>query len=192
MTTVSQPPTINATQIVDTFGRPYSNVEITEHNKRVAEGAPYSRLMTPAEMLKTYRLLKNPTRVFCLATGQTLSLSTLHSCYAASNVRIDDRKRVPVSQLWLKEAACLGVFFHSVNKGGEIEWQGQILSEPVPGRFECQLYDGIMGYESEGDNLLVPKVEMQNNGWKFYASAEEMRAAYEVCEAKAGRGLVMA
>ena len=70
----------------------------------------------------------------------------------------------------------VGKFFHSVNPQGEIEWQGRVLAEPVFGRFECQLYEWIMGEPS--DVLLVPAATVKD--WKFYDSVEAWRAAYAV------------
>ncbi len=165
--------------LVDFHGRPYNEGERLEHNKRVEAGAHYAELLTVDDMLKRYRLLHNPRRVFDLESGHTYAPGAFHSAYAASNVRVG-RKRVPVTQLFMQQAAGLGgVFFHTVNAAGEIERQGQVLADKRKNKrsvYLVQLFNWLVGDEG-GDPFEVDA--RSTKGWRWYGSAEEMRSAYE-------------
>ena len=64
----------------------------------------------------------------------------------------------------------VGQFFHSF-PNGVLEWQGNIIAEPVPSIFLVQLYEWFMG-EPNGQ-FLVPLQQMVDEKWKFYLTAEE-------------------
>jgi hypothetical protein len=187
------PPVVSV--LVDMWGCPYNEGERLEHNKRVREGAPYAELLTVEEMSKRYRLLSKPKRVFDLVKGHSWSPSEFHGIYGASGVKVG-RKRVYVSQLCLQELASaspnMGVFFHSLNEQGEIEWQGQVLADQRKDKhsvYTVQLFNWVLGDEG-GESFEVDA--RSTKGWRWYGSAEEMRAAYEQYESQRIGDVVLA
>jgi hypothetical protein len=72
----------------------------------------------------------------------------------------------------------VGKFFHSYHDNGRLEYQGKVLSQPNKGVYLVQLYDWIIG--SESDQELIKIEDMLR--YKFYNSAEDMRYAYEMYE----------
>ncbi len=69
-----------------------------------------------------------------------------------------------------------GKYFHSVKADREtIEWQGQFLGLASPGLYRVQLYEWIIGSESE--QRLVPATDMRY--WKVYDTQEQMVDSYE-------------
>jgi len=69
----------------------------------------------------------------------------------------------------------VGLFFHSINTGGEVEWQGRITRELPGEHYLVQLYDWMMGDPSL--KRIVPLSDM--TAWRFYDSADEWRHWYE-------------
>jgi hypothetical protein len=68
----------------------------------------------------------------------------------------------------------VGKFFHSVEADKEtIKWQGRIIAEVSPGLFLVQLFDWIVGGES--NQVIVPVSEMAY--WPIYDSADELKKA---------------
>src|SRR5215471_5327756 len=69
----------------------------------------------------------------------------------------------------------VGKYFLQFDSEGEMGWQGRIILEPDKHLFLCQLYDWLMGQES--DQVLVKLADMML--WKFYDTPEEWRYAGE-------------
>ena len=69
----------------------------------------------------------------------------------------------------------VGLFFHSISAGNEVEWQGRIVKELPSERYLVQLYDWMLGDPSL--KKIVQISEMA--AWRFYDSAEEWRDWYE-------------
>src|SRR5450631_1793614 len=70
----------------------------------------------------------------------------------------------------------VGKFFHSLEGDREtIKWQGTVKAEVAPGLLRVQLFDWIIGGET--NQVVVPVADMTY--WPFYDSAEEMNEAYK-------------
>ena len=68
-----------------------------------------------------------------------------------------------------------GQFFHTFDDEGCLEFQGQIIGSPEAGLYLCQLFSAITGEPTR--QILTRVKEMA--GWRFYASAEKWRLAYD-------------
>ena len=66
------------------------------------------------------------------------------------------------------DAQLLGKFFLSFHPGGEVRWQGRVLSQPKLGSYLVQTYSWLDGSPSE--QVSVPIEQM--SGWKFYGDAK--------------------
>ena len=74
----------------------------------------------------------------------------------------------------------VGKFFHSLEDDGRtIKWQGVVEAEVVPGVLLLQLFEWVIGADS--NQIVVPVADMAY--WPFYDSAEEMKAAYRTYSA---------
>ncbi len=65
----------------------------------------------------------------------------------------------------------VGLWFHSRDDQGEIQWQGHIIGRPEPGLYLVQLFEWLMG--SPSVVRLVRADAM--TGWQFYRTGEAMR-----------------
>jgi hypothetical protein len=81
-----------------------------------------------------------------------------------------------------KQKGLINAWFHSLDKKGHVEWQGQILSRPEPGVYLVQLYEWIVG--SPSNQQLVKFGDMKN--WLFYENAEAMNYSYQYGIARPG------
>jgi hypothetical protein len=89
------------------------------------------------------------------------------------------RTGVPVSEILRRALSqpLVGKFFYSVSDDKEtIKCQGQIVAEAGPGLYLVQLFEWVMGGESNQE--IVPVADMAY--WKIFDTAEEMNAAYEL------------
>jgi hypothetical protein len=66
-------------------------------------------------------------------------------------------------------------FFHTF-EDGKISQQGRIIEEDMPGLFLVQFFEWIMGEPSSEQLIYVSDMK----AWRWYASAEEMRDAYDL------------
>ena len=69
----------------------------------------------------------------------------------------------------------VGKFFHSFCTDGHTSLQGQVLSKHLDNYYLVQLYDWIIGQESE--QILVPFKNMIT--WHFYDTSEQMTSTYD-------------
>lgn len=68
----------------------------------------------------------------------------------------------------------IGQFFLTFDSDGRLKCQGEIVGCPEPGFFMCQFFSALTGHET---NCEIARIsDMQS--WKFYASADDWRAAY--------------
>jgi hypothetical protein len=67
-----------------------------------------------------------------------------------------------------------GMFFHSFDAGGEIEWQGRILKVNATSVL-VELFSWLDGLSTR--KQVVPIVSIY--GWSYYSTAEEMGIAYD-------------
>ncbi len=69
----------------------------------------------------------------------------------------------------------VGLFFHSYNPDGEIEWQGQVIGTQAGGYLIVTLFDWICGM-----NLTCKMIPLSlGEQWTFYKTSEEMKSAYD-------------
>jgi len=93
------------------------------------------------------------------------------------------RTGAPVAEILRRRLSnpLVGKYFHSVKDDREtIVWQGQITGEVSPGIYLVQLFEWVMGMES--NQQIVPAADMIH--WKIYDSQDEMNAAYKNYEMK--------
>ena len=69
----------------------------------------------------------------------------------------------------------IGLFFHSYNSDGEIEWQGQVVGMQA-GYLIIEIYDWLVGINITRKVVLLSKAV----NWTFYKTSEEMRDAYDL------------
>lgn len=76
-----------------------------------------------------------------------------------------------------KNGSMIGKFFHSYTDANQktMCWQGRILSRPSAGVYLVQLYEFIMGQES--DQVLISFADMLN--WRFYDTVNDWHFAYD-------------
>jgi hypothetical protein len=67
----------------------------------------------------------------------------------------------------------VGRFFHSFDSGGQMKWQGHILTANGPERWEVELFSWLTG-EPNGTET-IPVSEMKD--WAFYATNQDMLTA---------------
>lgn len=67
----------------------------------------------------------------------------------------------------------VGKWFHSY-KDGMIHWQGEVLSEPIPGRYVVETYSWLTG--APWSQQTVSVADMAD--WSFYETDEDMNEAY--------------
>jgi len=69
----------------------------------------------------------------------------------------------------------VGLWFHSKDEQGQIQWQGHIVGRPEFGLYLVQLFEWIMGYPT-----FIRMVSMDDmKDWQFYRTDEEMRGWYQ-------------
>ena len=99
-----------------------------------------------------------------------------------SKIKTDKLNPSNASQL-TPPNALVGHFFHSLGKNtSQIEWQGVVIGNPLPGWYLVQLYEWIAG--SRSVQRLVKIEDMES--WLFYESSEEMEFSYEQGTARIG------
>lgn len=83
----------------------------------------------------------------------------------------------------MKATSLIGNYFHSIGKDtGKVEWQGVVISRPMPGWYLVQLFDWIVGDPSVRRVVKLDDME----SWLFYPDAEVMRFSYEHGTAREG------
>lgn len=82
-----------------------------------------------------------------------------------------------VSVAALSPASLVGSFFHSFDDADpkQVEWQGCVVAEPVPGVYLIENFSWFMGESTH--QRLVRLEDMA--GWVFYDTVEWMNNAYE-------------
>ena len=91
-----------------------------------------------------------------------------------STIRVKVAERAPD---W---SDLLWKWFHSFNAEREIRWQGQVVGElwsKGERVYMVKTFDWVFGTSATW--RLVRLSHMTDEGWHFYASAEEMRQAYD-------------
>ena len=68
-----------------------------------------------------------------------------------------------------------GMYFHSIDDDGMIEWQGRVLYALDGGNFIVELFDWVTGAPSHC--MLVDVRDMF--GWMLYKGPDDMRYSYE-------------
>ena len=68
----------------------------------------------------------------------------------------------------------IGFYFHTFNNG-QIEDQGQVIAQDHLGAYKCEHFSWWGGYTSGFRRYTTA----QMTGWRFYETAEQMRAAWD-------------
>ena len=70
----------------------------------------------------------------------------------------------------MKEFAFVGLWFHSLDSKGDIQWQGQVIKHLGGNRYKVQLYSWIMG-----EPTTTPAMTFEDLlGCVFYKDSETM------------------
>jgi hypothetical protein len=72
------------------------------------------------------------------------------------------------------ENPLVGLWFHSLGKKG-IEWQGQVIEYLGHSMYRVQLYEWLVGSESDEEIVSATRIKK----WLFYATNRAMRDAWE-------------
>lgn len=83
------------------------------------------------------------------------------------------------------EDAMVGLFFHSRDEAGLIEWQGCVDARMGEGLYLVTTFSWFDG--SDHNKKLIPLEDMRT--WTFYADTEDMREAWRRQAAKWSREL---
>lgn len=68
----------------------------------------------------------------------------------------------------------VGLWFHSFNEGGSVNWQGQVERELEGNKYLVMTYSWLSGEAYKG--IVVDWYDMVN--WWFYRSSEDMNDMY--------------
>jgi len=74
-----------------------------------------------------------------------------------------------------KQDCLIGRFFHSIDAGGKLRWQGEVIGRVSEEHYLVQLFDTAMGEPSV--QRIIALSEM--SPWLFYSNADEMNHSYE-------------
>jgi hypothetical protein len=74
-----------------------------------------------------------------------------------------------------KQDCLVGRFFHSIDAGGKLCWQGEVIGRISDERYLVQLFDTEMGEPTV--QRIVTVSEM--SPWLFYSDSNEMSQSYE-------------
>ncbi len=76
----------------------------------------------------------------------------------------------------------VGNFFHSLNKQGNVQWQGYVIGSPEPGWYLLQLFEWAMGEPNIRELVRIEDMK----GWLFYKNGQEMTFSYDHGAAREG------
>ena len=74
-----------------------------------------------------------------------------------------------------KQDCLIGRFFHSIDAGGNLCWQGEVIGRVSEEHYLVQLFDTAMGEPSA--QRIIALSEM--SPWLFYSNADEMNHSHE-------------
>src|SRR5437879_12788545 len=74
-----------------------------------------------------------------------------------------------------KQDCLIGRFFHSIDAGGKLRWQGEVIGRVSEEYYLVKLFDTAMGEPSV--QRIIALSEM--SAWLFYSNADEMTNSYE-------------
>lgn len=81
----------------------------------------------------------------------------------------------------LSPMTLVGSYFHRVENGTMV-WQGIVVGEPQAGKYLCQIDGSLPGADRAKVQVVVTLDAMlakdEGYEWRFYDTAEEMRAAF--------------
>jgi len=72
-------------------------------------------------------------------------------------------------------AGLVGMWFHSINLKGKIEWQGLIMAQLQEGYYLIRTFDWIIGLNYTDRIIHIRRMAR----WEFYSNNEEMKECWE-------------
>lgn len=68
-----------------------------------------------------------------------------------------------------KPEGYVGLYFHTFDDDGNIQYQGRVDYQLPDGRLICMMYEWFMGQENNQDTFDLEQTE----GWNFYTTIED-------------------